>query len=90
MLKSAKLAAVLALLSSPALAEMNGALRIGVMNDMSSVYSDFQGPGSVVAAQMAAEDFAKTSKRKVEIVNGDHITAVVDPSLTAAITRFLA
>ena len=27
---------------------------------------------------------------KVEIVNGDHITAVVDPSLTAAITRFLA
>ena len=26
---------------------------------------------------------------KVEIVNGDHITAVVDPSLTAAITRFL-
>jgi branched-chain amino acid transport system substrate-binding protein len=51
---------------------MNGTLRIGVMNDMSSVYSDFQGPGSVVAAQLAAEDFAKQSKRKVEILAADH------------------
>src|SRR4051812_9443543 len=32
-------------------------VRIGVLNDMSSVYSDFQGPGSVLAAQMAVEDF---------------------------------
>ena len=53
-------------------AEMNGAIRIGVLNDMSSVYADFQGPGSVLAAQMAAEDFAKTSKRKVEILSADH------------------
>ena len=61
MLKPIKFAAVLvAFLSTPALAEMNGALRIGVMNDMSSVYSDFQGPGSVLAAQMAIEDFVKT------------------------------
>ena len=51
----------------PALAEMNGSVRIGVLNDMSGVYSDFQGPGSV-AAQLAAEDFAKQSKRKVEIL----------------------
>jgi ABC-type branched-subunit amino acid transport system substrate-binding protein len=57
---------------SPANAEMNGATRIGVLNDMSSVYSDFQGPGSVVAAQMAAEEFAKQSKRKVEILSADH------------------
>ncbi|MDQ2080124.1 ABC transporter substrate-binding protein [Xanthobacteraceae bacterium Astr-EGSB] len=53
-------------------AEMNGAIRIGVLNDMSSVYADFQGPGSVLAAQMAAEDFAKISKRKVEILSADH------------------
>jgi branched-chain amino acid transport system substrate-binding protein len=53
-------------------AEMNGTIRIGVLNDMSSVYADFQGPGSVLAAQMAAEDFAKTSKRKVEIISADH------------------
>ena len=65
-------AVALALCATPALAEMNGTLRIGVLNDMSSVYSDFQGPGSVLAAQMAAEDFAKTSKRKVEILSGDH------------------
>ena len=54
MLKAVKFAAVLViLLSMPALAEMNGALRIGVLNDMSSVYADFQGPGSVLAAQIA-------------------------------------
>ena len=64
--------ALLVILWSPAQAEMNGATRIGVLNDMSSVYSDFQGPGSVVAAQMAAEEFAKQSKRKVEILSADH------------------
>ena len=53
-------------------AEMDGKLRIGVMNDMSSVYADFQGPGSVVAARLAAEEFAKKSKRKVEILSADH------------------
>ncbi len=61
MLKSMRFAALLvALVSTPALAETNGTLRIGVLNDMSSVYADFQGPGSVLAAQMAIEDFAKT------------------------------
>jgi branched-chain amino acid transport system substrate-binding protein len=69
---AATVAALFSLLCSPAGAEMNGTLRIGVMNDMSSVYSDFQGPGSVVAAQLAAEDFAKQSKRKVEILSADH------------------
>ena len=66
MMKAIKLAAVLVtLLAMPAGAETNGTLRIGVLNDMSSVYADFQGPGSVVAAQMEVEDFAKQSKRKV-------------------------
>src|SRR6516164_9364001 len=69
---TAALFAFSAILWSPAQAEMNGATRIGVLNDMSSVYSDFQGPGSVVAAQMAAEEFAKQSKRKVEILSADH------------------
>ena len=85
MLKPIKFAAVLvAFLSTPALAEMNGALRIGVMNDMSSVYSDFQGPGSVLAAQMAVEDFAKTSKRKVEVISADHQNK---PDVGAGIAR---
>ena len=32
-------------------------IRIGVLNDQSSVYADFQGKGSVLAAQMAVEDY---------------------------------
>ncbi|MDT3677826.1 MAG: ABC transporter substrate-binding protein [Burkholderiaceae bacterium] len=46
-------------------------LKIAVMNDMSSVYADYQGIGSVVAAQMAAEDYG-TKTRKVEVINADH------------------
>jgi branched-chain amino acid transport system substrate-binding protein len=72
------------LLASAAQAEMNGTLRVGVLNDMSSVYADFQGPGSVLAAQMAAEDFAKTSKRKVEILSADHQNK---PDVGAGIAR---
>src|SRR5215469_735948 len=48
-------------------------LRIGVLNDMSGVYSDDQGPGSLLAAQMAVEDFGgRAAGRKVEVVSGDH------------------
>jgi branched-chain amino acid transport system substrate-binding protein len=85
MLKSMKFVAILvALIPAPALAEMNGTLRIGVLNDMSSVYSDFQGPGSVLAAQMAVEDFAKTSKRKIEVISADHQNK---PDVGAGIAR---
>ena len=65
MVRMASLSAALLILTCfPAAAELNGTLRIGVLNDMSSVYADFQGPGSVTAAQLAVEDFAKQSKRK--------------------------
>jgi branched-chain amino acid transport system substrate-binding protein len=48
-------------------------VRIGVLNDMSGVYSDDQGPGSLLAAQMAVEDHGgKAAGRKVEVVAGDH------------------
>jgi branched-chain amino acid transport system substrate-binding protein len=60
------------LVASIAGAEVNGVVRVGVMNDMSSVYADFQGIGSVVAAQLAVEDFARLSNRKVEVVSADH------------------
>jgi branched-chain amino acid transport system substrate-binding protein len=73
-----------ALACAPALAEKDGVLRVGVMNDMSGVYSDFQGQGSVLAAQLAAEDFAKQSKRKVEILAGDHLNK---PDVGSAIAR---
>ncbi len=48
-------------------------IRIGVLTDMSSLYTDNAGIGSVVAAQMAVEDFGGTVLgRKIEIVSGDH------------------
>ena len=49
-------------------------VKIGVMNDMSGVYADIGGPGSVVAAKMAVEDYLKSSKSslKVEVVSADH------------------
>ncbi len=85
MLKAGLLSAVLAAaLCGSAAAENNGVLRIGVLNDMSSVYADFQGPGSVVAAKLAAEDFAKSSKRKVEILSADHQNK---PDIGAEIAR---
>jgi len=68
----------------PAAAEKNGVLRIGVINDMSSVYADFQGAGSVLAAQMAVEDYAGSGKRKVEIVSADHQNK---PDIGAGIAR---
>ncbi len=36
-------------------------VKVGVLNDMSGVYSDTGGPGSVVAARLAIEDFARDS-----------------------------
>jgi branched-chain amino acid transport system substrate-binding protein len=51
----------------------DGVIKIGVMNDMSGTYSDLAGPGSVVAARMAVEDFGAAAKGlKVEIVGADH------------------
>src|SRR5262244_2073203 len=48
-------------------------IRIGVMNDQSSVYADFQGKGSVLAAQMAVEDYGgKAAGKKVQVVSADH------------------
>jgi branched-chain amino acid transport system substrate-binding protein len=48
-------------------------LKIGVLTDMSSLYADNGGPGSVVAAQMAVDDFGGTVLgRKIEIISGDH------------------
>jgi branched-chain amino acid transport system substrate-binding protein len=48
-------------------------IKIAVMNDMSGVYADFQGIGSVVAARLAVEDFGKQIGNKpIEIVFGDH------------------
>ena len=84
MLRLIQYALLFAFSAGSASAEMNGTLRIGIMNDMSSVYADFQGPGSVLAAQMAVEDFAKQSQRKVEVVSADHQNK---PDIGAGIAR---
>src|SRR3974390_125190 len=48
-------------------------VKIGVLSDMSSLYSDIGGAGSVIAAKMAIADFAKSNPDvKVELVSGDH------------------
>jgi branched-chain amino acid transport system substrate-binding protein len=48
-------------------------VKIGVLSDMSSLYSDIGGPGSVAAAKLAIADFtAKNPNVKVEVVSADH------------------
>ena len=49
--------AAVALAPRLTLAQTAKPLKIGVMNDMSSVYSDYQGIGSVVAARLAVDDY---------------------------------
>jgi branched-chain amino acid transport system substrate-binding protein len=54
-------------------AQAQQSVKIGVLTDMSSLYADATGPGSVAAAKMAAADFMKDHPTvKVEIVSGDH------------------
>ncbi|MCS6779750.1 MAG: ABC transporter substrate-binding protein [Geminicoccaceae bacterium] len=68
-------AAVLALGQAlPALADFTGGkVRIGVLNDQSSLYADITGRGSVVAAQMAVEDFGgKVKGAPIEVTFADH------------------
>src|SRR5437588_4006704 len=61
-------------LAGPASAQISdGIVKIGVLNDQSSLYADLAGQGSVVAARMAVEDFGADKKgMKVEIVSADH------------------
>ncbi len=79
--------ATLSLLAAhPAAAELPVTVKIGVLNDMSGPFADQSGKGSVVAAQMAAEDFAAAGGGgfKVEILSGDHQNK---PDIGAAIVR---
>jgi branched-chain amino acid transport system substrate-binding protein len=67
-------AAAFALAATGAHAQYSdGVVRIGVLNDQSGTYSDLAGPGSVVAARMAIEDFGAAKKgMKVEVLVADH------------------
>src|SRR5256712_8494005 len=51
----------------------DGVVKIGVLNDQSSLYADLTGQGSVVAARMAVEDYGAAAKGlKTEIIFADH------------------
>jgi branched-chain amino acid transport system substrate-binding protein len=55
-------------------AQTNEPIKIGVLDDMSSVYADLTGESSVIAARMAVEDFGgKVLGRPIEIVVADHL-----------------
>ena len=48
-------------------------VKIGVLTDMTGAYSDLAGPGSLIAAQMAAEDFGgKVLGKPIVIISADH------------------
>ena len=63
----------------------NNEIKLGVLSDMSSLYTDLAGQGSVIAAKMAVED-SGIEKRgiKVEIVSADHQNK---PDVGSAIAR---
>ncbi|MFZ9677575.1 MAG: ABC transporter substrate-binding protein [Quisquiliibacterium sp.] len=74
-LSSTLLAAAFAAYAGTAAAQISdGVVKLGVTGDMSGLYADITGPGSVLAAKMAVEDFQKTSKAglKIEVVSADH------------------
>jgi branched-chain amino acid transport system substrate-binding protein len=51
----------------------DGVVKIGVLTDMTGYYSDLAGPGSVLAARMAIEDFGgKVGGKPIELVSADH------------------
>ncbi len=65
--------------SNPAFAQTSkvsgDAIKIGVLTDLSSTYSDLAGPGAVIAAKMAIADFSKDGTvlgKKIELVSADH------------------
>ena len=59
-------------LSTAALAQDKN-VKIGVLTDMSSLYADINGPGAVVAINMAVEDSGLRAKGwKIDVLSGDH------------------
>jgi branched-chain amino acid transport system substrate-binding protein len=60
-------------------------VKIGVLTDMSSLYSDIGGPGSVLAAQMAVKDFGGTvGGEPIDVISGDHLNK---PDVGSSIAR---
>ena len=77
--------AVALLLAGEVQAQTPDTIKIGVLADMSSLYADLGGPGSVVAVQMAVDDFGGTVLgKKIAVVSADHQNK---PDVAASIAR---
>ena len=72
--KLALAAATTAALASAHAQISDNVVRIGVLTDLSGVYSDVSGKGTVVATQMAIDDFIARDKPsfRIEMVSADH------------------
>jgi branched-chain amino acid transport system substrate-binding protein len=72
-MKALAAAAALAFAGTASAQISGNVVKIGVLNDQSSLYADLGGQGSVTAAKMAIEDFkAKAKGLNVEVVFADH------------------
>jgi branched-chain amino acid transport system substrate-binding protein len=62
----------------------DGVVKIGLIEDMSSIYADITGVGAVTAAKMAVEDFGgKVLGKPIEVVSADHQNKADIASATA-------
>jgi branched-chain amino acid transport system substrate-binding protein len=66
-------AALVLALAAPAWAQLSdNVVKLGVLTDMSSLYADIDGPGGVVATQLAIDDFGGSMLgKKIELVSAD-------------------
>ena len=79
--------AICAALPTWAQAPFDGKVKVGVLNDQSSLYADSTGQGSVIAAALAIEDYMKAnpnSKLKIELIFADHQNK---PDIGSALAR---
>lgn len=82
---SALLALGVALVGQPAWAQVSDSVvRIGVLTDQSGTFADIAGRGSVIAAEMAAEDFGAIEGTKIEVINADHLNK---PDVAGSLAR---
>jgi len=71
---------------TPASAQISDdVVKIGVLSDQSDLYADMGGPGSVLAAKMAVEDFGgSVLGKQIEVTSADHQNK---PDVGSAIAR---
>ena len=63
----------------------DGVVKIGMLEDMSSIYADITGVGAVTAAKMAVEDFGgRVLGKPIEVISADHQNK---PDIASAIAR---